>query len=603
MIPMRPIPAAWFEALVAKDDAALALEALARSGAFELETRGHPALTLIEMSGPMQKFAELERRYHAYWPLAQALPAPGLRSPYVAASQAIEKLERWEATARPLVLRLQALAHERAELHWWTAACHALAGSRLDFGLLAQAGPWLAVRIMLLQRGEKLQAPAALLVRRFELDDQHGMLLLGPDAEMAQFCQQAAHLKVRLLNIPVWVHGTATTLRETIAARLAGIENETQQTRQQLEVQHQQHDLHHALGDLLRLQWFGNCAGVFPESDVFVWITGWCSDRTRLMHALEASGARAAAHFPPAPLSSEAPLLLRNPRWAQPFELFSKALGMPGRNEADPSQLLALIVPLLFGYMFGDVGQGLILIALGGYLQRRYAAARILIPCGVSATLFGLLFGSIFSLHGVIPALWLQPLDHPLSVLAVPLVAGALLLALGQLLHALQAFWQGQLRVWLSNEAGLLLLYGGAWAAWFLPRAGWLALGGAALYLLGHYRRTGKAMALLSGLGSLLENSLQLLTNTLSFARVGAFALAHAGLSLAVTTLAQASDTTASMWVLVLGNIVVIALEVLVVSVQTTRLMLFEFFIRFLRGEGRMFRPLPAPLYFLKGES
>jgi V/A-type H+-transporting ATPase subunit I len=75
--------------------------------------------------------------------------------------------------------------------------------------------------------------------------------------------------------------------------------------------------------------------------------------------------------------------------------------------------------------------------------------------------------------------------------------------------------------------------------------------------------------------------------------RVGAFALAHAGLSMAVVGL---SDATTSMLftalILLLGNVLIIALEGLVVSIQTTRLVLFEFFIRFLHGEGRPFRPL-----------
>ena len=95
-----------------------------------------------------------------------------------------------------------------------------------------------------------------------------------------------------------------------------------------------------------------------------------------------------------------------------------------------------------------------------------------------------------------------------------------------------------------------------------------------------------------------LEQLLRLLVNTLSFARVGAFALAHAGLSLATVQLAEAVPWTPGTWlVLLLGNLLVLTLELLVVSIQTTRLMLFEFFLRFLRGEGRPLRPLSAPRF------
>ena len=89
---------------------------------------------------------------------------------------------------------------------------------------------------------------------------------------------------------------------------------------------------------------------------------------------------------------------------------------------------------------------------------------------------------------------------------------------------------------------------------------------------------------------------LQLLINTISFIRVGAFSLAHAGLSLAVFSMATtASHPVVTAFILVLGNILILVLEGLVVSIQTTRLVLFEFFIRFLKGTGRMFQPLSAP--------
>ena len=99
-----------------------------------------------------------------------------------------------------------------------------------------------------------------------------------------------------------------------------------------------------------------------------------------------------------------------------------------------------------------------------------------------------------------------------------------------------------------------------------------------------------------SAAGMLVETVLQLLVNTVSFVRVGAFALAHGGLSMAFNIMADATGNLfASLLLLALGNLVVMALEGLVVTIQTTRLILFEFFIRFLQGSGRAFRPLTAP--------
>ena len=104
------------------------------------------------------------------------------------------------------------------------------------------------------------------------------------------------------------------------------------------------------------------------------------------------------------------------------------------------------------------------------------------------------------------------------------------------------------------------------------------------------------AAAMLPAAGQLIERVLQLLINTLSFARVGAFALAHAGLSSAIVSLVDATPSLAlKALLLVLGNALVLTLEVMVVSIQTTRLVLFEFFTRFFVGAGRAFRPLPLP--------
>jgi V/A-type H+-transporting ATPase subunit I len=123
-----------------------------------------------------------------------------------------------------------------------------------------------------------------------------------------------------------------------------------------------------------------------------------------------------------------------------------------------------------------------------------------------------------------------------------------------------------------------------------------VAAAAAVCFCAGHAVHARRAMAALGAIGELVEKTLQILINTLSFARVGAFALAHAGLSSAIVALMDAAPgTAAKALVLVLGNAVVIVLEAMVVSIQTTRLVLFEFFTRFMQGTGRAFRPLPAP--------
>ena len=211
---------------------------------------------------------------------------------------------------------------------------------------------------------------------------------------------------------------------------------------------------------------------------------------------------------------------------------------------------------------------------------------------------FGFIFGSVFSSEHVIEPLWVNPIEQPLSVLFMPMIGGVVILLLGLFLNSVQAYWRGEMKRWLLIDAAVIVMYLGiigsfihSWfVAVFVFGLCWY-FAGSAVMARGHI-----IQALGTALGQLLENLLQLIINTISFIRVGAFALAHAGLSLAVMVLANTADNY--VWtgiVMVLGNIIILVLEGVVVSIQTTRLVLFEFFIRFLRGTGRVFHPLAAP--------
>jgi V/A-type H+-transporting ATPase subunit I len=102
--------------------------------------------------------------------------------------------------------------------------------------------------------------------------------------------------------------------------------------------------------------------------------------------------------------------------------------------------------------------------------------------------------------------------------------------------------------------------------------------------------------AFAAGLGHLAQGTFEMLLNTVSFARVGAFALAYAALGSVVVIMADGMTVPAlAILIAVIGNLVVIVLEGVVVSIQATRLVLFEFFMQFFAGEGRQFRPVLPP--------
>jgi len=233
---------------------------------------------------------------------------------------------------------------------------------------------------------------------------------------------------------------------------------------------------------------------------------------------------------------------------------------------------------------------------------------RLLVPGGIAAIAFGVVFGSLFSVEGIVPPLWVQPIDAPLPVLVVPLVGGAFLLPLGLLIGGLEAWWAREFPRWLLAESGLVVVYVGIVLAFVDTGALYLALIGVAWQMFGNawLERRPLKRRLRAGLLAVLqlvEKTIQILINTLSFVRVGAFALAHAGLSAAAVALAERTGSVVGYAVaLIAGNALILVLEALVVSIQTTRLVLFEFFIRFFVAKGRAFRPL-APPSISTGES
>ena len=340
----------------------------------------------------------------------------------------------------------------------------------------------------------------------------------------------------------------------------------------------------------------GQPAGIEPPRRIYARITGWTSDPAGLASCIERARARAVVHFPEAPETLQAPLILRNPGWIQPFEIFARLVGMPGRFSADPSGLLVFVAPILFGYMFGDVIQGLVLIVIGLALQWRWPMLRLLVAGGLAAMLFGFVFGAAGGIHGAVPALWVDPLDDPLPVLLVPIAFGGALLTLGLALTGLAAYWRGKLGDWLRCDAGFVAVYVGVLLALVHPAGQVLAAAGLAIHVLGRLRRERRIGSVFASIGELIEKLAQISINTLSFVRVGAFALAHAGLSSALASLVNAADSSVTyVLLLVAGNAVIIVIEVLVASIQTTRLVLFEFFTRFFETTGREFHPSPPP--------
>jgi V/A-type H+-transporting ATPase subunit I len=425
------------------------------------------------------------------------------------------------------------------------------------------------------------------------------LLAVGPTEQITELRRSMEALRAREILLPRWLPAKRPETMAAVKARIDSCHEESANLLGELQQVNESTGLAAALRDIELLEWLVANVPSLPLTEHFAWITGWTSDPDAgtLQARLDDAAIPHLLRLPDDVPDVAVPTVLRNPLWIRPFELFARMLGTPSAAEVDPSRIVAFAAPLMFGYMFGDVGQGLVLLLAGLALRKRVPTLGLLVPGGAMSMVFGFVFGSIFSREDIIPALWLHPLDHPVPVLLVTLVFGAALLTLGLLFDALQYWWRGMAPTWFGSRAGLLVCYLSLVAAPFAPAALWATLAGAAWFIAGGAltAQRHRLAALGTHAAELLESLMQLLVNTISFVRVGAFALAHAGLAAAVVGVSEAASGIGYLVLMVIGNAIVIALEGLVVGIQTTRLVLFEFFVRFLKGEGRLFRPLPPP--------
>jgi V/A-type H+-transporting ATPase subunit I len=307
------------------------------------------------------------------------------------------------------------------------------------------------------------------------------------------------------------------------------------------------------------------------------------------------------------------PTLLKNFILFRPFEQFVKMYGLPLYNEIDPTPFLALTYILFFGIMFGDLGQGLV-ISLAGFLLwglKRVNHGRIAGILGLSSAAFGCVFGSVFGLEDVISGY--NPLEHINTVLIAAVGLGVATVSGAAVANIINGIKQKNVEKALFSQNGLagLVFYwavilAGLVALKFLPPAISVAalVGLAALCALLIYLKEPLANLVMRksnviphnpgeffviGLFELFEIVLSFLTNTVSFIRVGAFALNHVGMMSVVMLLAQTSSGGRNLAVVAVGNAVVIALEGLIVGIQCLRLQYYEIFGRFFEGSGREF--------------
>ena len=369
------------------------------------------------------------------------------------------------------------------------------------------------------------------------------------------------------------------------------------------------------------------------DKDVFYILCGWMTEKdahsfqndikddSRIFCIIDGEEDE---HLKPG-IHQQPPTKLKNPKLFKPFEMYIKMYGLPAYNEMDPTWFVALTYSFIFGAMFGDVGQGLLLF-IGGFLLYKFkhiTLAGIISCAGVFSTIFGFMFGSIFGFEDIIEPLWIRPIDHMTTlpflgklntVFIVAVAFGMFLIIVAMILHIINAARSKDIEsTWFDpNGVAGLIFYIAVVVTIVLfmtgnPLPGGIVMGimfGVPLLLIflkepltrmiekrADKMETGPGMYIVQGFFEMFETLLSYFSNTISFIRIGAFAVSHAAIMEVVLQLAGAESGNPNWFGVIFGNLFVCGFEGLIVGIQVLRLEYYEMFSRFYKGSGRAFDP------------
>ena len=315
------------------------------------------------------------------------------------------------------------------------------------------------------------------------------------------------------------------------------------------------------------------------------------------------------------------PTMLKNNPMFRAFQDIVAMYSLPSYGEIDPSPIVAISFVLFFGFMFGDIGHGLMIFLGAMFLVKngmmKKSFGQVIKSAAVSSMVFGALYGSIFGVEDIIPALWLSPMHDTNRLLIIAICLGVFMISLGLILNMIQQY--------RNRDFGRLLFDGQGMAGLFLY---WTMAALAAIYMTGTeisdfaanmmwagiglmmflmvfrdilarylLRQKGESESVVLNVFEIMHNLMSFVSNTASFVRLAAFALNHVGLSMAVIMLSEMVHSlpggiVMKGLILVLGNIVIVCLEGLIVFIQTLRLEYYEFFGKFYKGGGSAFKPV-----------
>ena len=317
-------------------------------------------------------------------------------------------------------------------------------------------------------------------------------------------------------------------------------------------------------------------------------------------------------------VNQQPPTRLKNNKVFKPFEYLVNMYGAPSYDEVDPTPFFAITYMLLYGLMFGDLGQGLVFLALGFYISKKNKTYGALLKrIGISASVFGLMYGSFFGKEDLIPTLLIKPFDHVMTVLIASVVFGISLMVISYIIgiynkvskqHNIEEGIFGK-----EGLAGLMMMISFIIIVLNLVNKSPIPMPiGTVMLILsiimmvfkqpiarkitGSKRLydSNKSDYYIESSFSIIEALLSVFSNLVSFTRVGAFAINHVGLYMAFEVMANLAGGFWGGVILLLGNLLIIGLEGMIVFIQGLRLEFYEMFSKYYEGNGRLFRPISS---------
>jgi V/A-type H+-transporting ATPase subunit I len=309
------------------------------------------------------------------------------------------------------------------------------------------------------------------------------------------------------------------------------------------------------------------------------------------------------------------PTALRNPSLIEPFEMITDMYSIPDSREMDPNLFMAPFFTIFFGMMVSDAGYGVLLAIVATLLLVKIKPqgivrklAVIMVFGGLSTLVWGALFGGWLGLS--LPPLWFNPLEEPITMLALCFSLGALHLFVGMGLQAYMNIKRGKILdalfdqgLWFVFLIGLPLL-----AMPALSQLGKvLSIAGAVGLILTQGRhKKGIFRKFFSGVLS-LYNVTGFMSDVLSYSRLFALGLATGVIATAINTIGKMLGTNIigmilMVVVLIGGHVFNLLINVLGAYVHSSRLQYIEFFGKFFEGGGKVFSPFRMKTKYIEVE-